>query len=100
MLVLGVVFTALGLGVELGGIHADVLLISPLLCLAVPLLAGSYVGEERLARLAEKFAARRRPRRAAAAEPKPRPAPPLVVRAGRILGTSRAVRPPPAPLSA
>jgi hypothetical protein len=101
MLVLGVVFTALGLGVEYGAIGSDVLLISPLLCLAVPLLGGAYVGEERLARLAAKVAARRPTRRVAAATAvaKPRRTPARVVRGGRILGTALAVRPPPAPLT-
>ena len=96
MLVLGVMFMALGLSVEYGGVHADVLLISPLLCLAVPLLAGRYVGEEQLARLAAAVASRRRPRRIAAAAPLPRRAPVRVVRGGLILGTALAVRPPPA----
>ena len=101
MLVLGVLFMALGAAVELGGVHSDLLLISPLLCLAVPLLGGAYVGEERLARLAARIAARRAPRRRApASSPKPRRAPALVVRGGRILGTAHAVRPPPIPLTA
>ena len=101
MLVLGVLFMALGVAVEIGGAHPDLLLISPLLCLAVPLLAGAYVGEERIARLAARVAARRAPRRRApASSPQPRRAPALVVHGGRILGTARAVRPPPAPLTA
>lgn len=100
MLVLGVAFAALGVAVEFGGVHPDVLLLSPLLCLAVPLLGGAYVGEERLARLAASVAARRRIRPArAAALPRPRRAPLRVVRGGRLLGSSLAVRPPPAPLA-
>ncbi len=96
MLVLSVLFMALGVAVEFGGVHADVLLISPLLCLAVPLLGGAYFGEERLARLAARVAARRAPRRrASAASPRPRRAPALVVHGGRLIGTSLAVRPPP-----
>jgi hypothetical protein len=99
MLVLGVIFMALGVAVEFGDVSSDLLLISPLLCLAVPLLGGAYVGEERLARLARAVASRRRPRRASTAVPKPRRAPARVVRGGRILGTALAVRPPPAPLT-
>ena len=99
MLVLGVLFMALGVAVEYGGVHSDVLLISPLLCLAVPLLGGAYLGEERIARLARAVAARRAPRRAVAAAPKPRRAPARAVRGGRILGTALAVRPPPSPLT-
>jgi hypothetical protein len=100
MLVLGVLFTALGAAVELGGASSDLLLISPLLCLAVPLLGGADVGEERLARLAARVAARRAPRRRApVSAPEPRRAPALVVHGGRILGTARAVRPPPTPLT-
>ncbi len=34
------------------GLPSDVLLAAPLLCAAIPLLAGRYLGEEQLARLA------------------------------------------------
>lgn len=100
MLVLAVAFAGLGVAVEFGGVHPDVLLLSPLLCLAVPLLGGAYIGEERLARLAAAVAARRRPRPArSAVVPRVRRAPLRVVRGGRLLGSALAVRPPPAPLA-
>jgi hypothetical protein len=79
--------------VLLAGITPDLLLAAPLLVLVVPLLAGRYVGEERLLRLA----AARRPRRA-----RLRPAPVratgravVVPRGGRLLAFALAVRPPP-----
>jgi hypothetical protein len=100
MLVFGVVFATLGMSVEYWGVSTDVLLIGPLLCVAIPLLGGRYIGEEQLAKLAAAVASRRRPRRAIAAAPKPRRAPVLVVRGGRLLGTTHAIRPPPAPLVA
>lgn len=44
------------------GVHSDVLLALPVLLFALPLMAGRYVGEKRLARLVPVFAApRRRP---------------------------------------
>jgi hypothetical protein len=95
MLVLALLFSALGVAVELGNASADLLLLAPLLCLAVPLLGGSYLGEEQLARLAKAVAARRRPLRAPAAMPRPRRAPVLVARGGRLLGSAHAIRPPP-----
>lgn len=98
MLVLAVAFSALGVAVELGGANPDLLLVAPLLCLAIPLLGGRYLGEERLARLAAAVAVRRRRPRRAAAAPTPRRAPVLVVRGGRLIGAARAVRPPPAAL--
>ena len=78
------------------GVHSDVLLALPALLLALPLLAGRYVGEERLARLAAAYVtARRRP--ATALCPTVRPAPRGVARGGRLIADSLAVRPPPAP---
>ena len=57
------------------GVHSDVLLVVPALVLALPLLAGRYVGEEQLARLAAAFVARRRrPARRARARRAPRAA--------------------------
>lgn len=75
----------------------EALLAAPLLTLLAPLLAGRYVGEEQIGRLA---AARTsaghtvaRARRTSA----PLRAPGLLVpRGGRLLATSLAVRPPPA----
>jgi hypothetical protein len=77
------------------GVHPDVLLAAPVLVFALPLLAGRYVGEEQLARLASAFvAARRRP--AAALVPSVRRASNDVPRGGRLIAASLAVRPPPA----
>jgi len=77
------------------GVHSDVLLAAPALVLALPLLAGRYVGEQQLARLAAAFVAA--PRRAdrALAPTAPR-APHSLPRGGRLIACSLAVRPPPA----
>src|SRR5688572_19521978 len=75
------------------GVHGDLLLAAPVLVFALPLLAGRYVGEEQLARLAAAFvAARRRP--AAALVPRARRVAPIPPRGGRLIAASLAVRPP------
>jgi hypothetical protein len=79
---------------------AEVLLGSPALVLALPLLAGRYVGEERIARLAARFVVRVRraaPRLTARLPRAPRT---LVPRGGRLLACSLAERGPPAALVA
>ncbi len=77
------------------GVHADVLLALPALLVALPLLAGRYVGEERLAQLTAAYVVRRR--RAAAS---PRTTAPRSLRwlprGGHLIAASLAVRPPPA----
>jgi hypothetical protein len=76
------------------GVSGDLLLALPALLFALPLLAGRYVGEERLARLAAAFVT---PRRAKAA-PLPstaRRSPRSLPRGGRLIAASLAVRPPP-----
>jgi hypothetical protein len=77
--------------------HADLLLYAaPVLLIAIPLLAGHYVGEERLERMGSGF--RRAPLRAPRAEaPRAfsRPAA-LLPRGGRLIAHSLAERPPPA----
>jgi hypothetical protein len=84
------------------GVHSDILLAAPALVLALPLLAGRYVGEEQLARLAAAFDGA--PRRAAAvlAPTAAARAPRRLPRGGRLIACSLAVRPPPAhaPLTA
>lgn len=76
------------------GVHSDLLLAAPVLVFALPLLAGRYVGEEQLARLAAAFVvARRRP--AAQLVPTARRAPHSLPRGGRLIAASLAVRPPP-----
>jgi hypothetical protein len=84
---------------EAAGVLAPALLYSaPLLLLSLPLLAGRYVGEERIARLASVVRERRAgpaPRRAASSTAAR--AVPSVPRGGRLIASSLAVRPPPAP---
>ena len=75
----------------------EALLAAPLLALLAPLLAGRYLGEEHIGRLAAARAAAghtvaRAPRTSA-----PLRAPGILApRGGRLLATSLAVRPPPA----
>jgi hypothetical protein len=81
----------------LAGVPSDVLLAVPVLLFALPLMAGRYVGEEHLARLAAVFvAARRRP--AGSVPTAARRSPLAVPRGGRLIAASLAVRPPPAAL--
>jgi hypothetical protein len=79
--------------------HAElVAYTAPVLVLALPLLRGRYVGEERIARLRGR-ACRGVPRRAplvALAEANRRALRP-VPRGGRLIAAALAVRPPPAP---
>ena len=95
-LLLGLAALTLALAsLTLMGVHSDVLLAAPVLVFALPLLAGRYVGEERLARLAAAFlGARRRPR--ATIAPHARRAERRLPRGGRLIATALAVRPPPA----
>jgi hypothetical protein len=90
---LGVVVAA---AESVSGLHTGLLLLSPALVLALPLLAGRYLGEDTLERLAARVAAPRRRRRAAPAPlPRRRPrATPL--RGGRLLASALAERGPPA----
>ncbi len=76
------------------GVHSDVLLAVPALALALPLLAGRYVGEERLARLAAAFVVVRRRAAQVLAPAGGRPRHRLP-RGGRLIAFSLAVRPPP-----
>ncbi len=71
---------------------------APLLVLALPLLAGRYFGEERIARLAGRL---RRPRRRLSAPvlPATRPVAALLPRGGRLIASALAKRPPPLPSS-
>jgi hypothetical protein len=93
--VLGGVIVALGLTVA--GLDTGLLLLSPALVLVIPLLAGRYVGERRLERLAARFAPRR-PRPASSAAPRLR----LRVggaRGGRLIAVALAERGPPPALA-
>ncbi|MDX6679475.1 MAG: hypothetical protein QOE31_3527 [Solirubrobacteraceae bacterium] len=79
------------------GVHSDILLALPVLLFALPLLAGRYVGEERLARLAAAFVLK--PRRATGSAPATaRRSPRQLPRGGSLIAASLAVRPPPAAL--
>jgi hypothetical protein len=74
---------------------------APLLIVALPLIAGRYVGEERIVRLAQ--AVQRRRRRPVARQSAPAGARwtlRAVPRGGRLIAHSLAVRPPPAALPA
>jgi hypothetical protein len=94
-LLLGLAALTLALAsLTLVGIHSDVLLVAPVLVFALPLLAGRYVGEEQIARLAAAHVAA--PLRPAAAAPRTRRSASLLPRGGRLIAAALAVRPPPA----
>jgi hypothetical protein len=77
------------------GPTTPLLFAAPWLLLLAPLIAGRYVGERSLLRLAR--AGRRPPnRRPAAARARRRPAARAFPRGGGLIGCSLAVRPPPA----
>ncbi|WP_241004261.1 hypothetical protein [Conexibacter sp. SYSU D00693] len=78
-----------------GVLDASVLHALPLLVLALPLLAGRYVGEDRLAALAAVVRARRA-RPVGAALPRLRRPVVRVARGGRLIAASLAERGPPA----
>jgi hypothetical protein len=79
------------------GMSAGLLFLAPAVLLALPLLAGRYIGAERLSRIAHARSPRR-PRRAAAGLP-PRAGERLLPRGGLLIAASLAVRPPPSVLS-
>jgi hypothetical protein len=80
------------------GISPDVLLAVPALLLLLPLLAGRYVGEAGLVRLAGRRGVprRRTPERLGARRRAPR----VLPRGGRLIAAALAERGPPAPLAA
>jgi hypothetical protein len=84
----------LGLAV---GLTTPLLFLAPCLLVLAPLLAGRYLGERSLLRLAR--AVRRRPsrRRPATARARRRPAARALARGGGLIACSLAVRPPPVP---
>jgi hypothetical protein len=99
-IVLGLAAVLLGLVLAQAITGAEVMMASPALVLALPLFAGRYVGEERLARLAERLRApvvraarvlRDRLPRAPRAE---------LPRGGRLLAACMAERGPPCPIAA
>jgi hypothetical protein len=78
----------------LAGVSPDVLLAVPALLLVLPLLAGRYLGEERIARLAARTVAPRR--RSPARLGTRRRAPRVLPRGGRLIAAALAERGPPA----
>ena len=72
------------------------LALAPLVFLLLTLVAGRYVGEERIARLAARLQ-RRVPRAARRLAPRPSPSP-VLPRGGRLIAASLAQRGPPAVL--
>lgn len=78
------------------GAPIDLLLAAPLLLMALPLLAGRYLGENALDRLVRFAASRRRPRVPVAARSTAHGPRALLARGGALLARSLAVRPPPA----
>jgi hypothetical protein len=84
---------------SLTGLTPDVLLAAPVLLAFLPLLAGRYVGEDRLVRLAVRSDVPRA-RTAAAAVGPPLRAPRVLARGGRLIAAGLAERGPPALLLA
>jgi len=80
------------LACSIAGAGEGVLFIAPAVVLALPLLAGRYIGAERLARACGPWPARRV--RAAASRPR-RPFVRTPPRGGLLIASSLAVRPPP-----
>lgn len=91
-----VVLAMLLLAVLVHGAGVEALLAAPPVVLLAPLLAGRYLGERQIERLAASRVPRAhraaRPRRTSIAPRAPRV---LLPRGGRLLATSLAVRPPP-----
>jgi hypothetical protein len=87
---------------EAAGVLAPALLYAaPLLLVALPLIAGRYLGEERIVRLVRAAGQRRRrPAQRLSAPAGARWALRAVPRGGRLIAHSLAVRPPPAALLA
>jgi hypothetical protein len=95
-LLLGLTALTLVLVIVQAATGAEVLLASPALVLALPLLAGRYVGERGIARLASRFVVRvGRAARALSAR-LPRAPRAVLPRGGRLLAASLAERGPPA----
>jgi hypothetical protein len=96
LLAIAVLGVIVALAESVTGLHTGLLLLSPALVLALPLLAGRYLGEETLGRLARRAVPRRRVRGLAVAlAPRRRPRA-LVARGGLLLAAALAERGPPA----
>ena len=95
-----VAVAAVSIVLSLVGLHNDVLLCLPVLILVLSLVAGHYVGEEGLNRLAAGPSQPARRRRAPApVATKRRPSCRPLPRGGQLIAASLAVRPPPAALT-
>lgn len=90
---------AFGLALYVPGMETGVLFVSPAIVLLASLLTGRYVGEGSIARLAAAVHPGRRRRARAATPASPARGRALMPRGGRLVATSLAVRPPPAPLA-
>ena len=98
LLALAVLSMALAVLQHVAGINPDVLLAVPGLVLLLPLLAGRYLGEDGIARLAALAARVRRPR-ATAISGAIRRAPRVLPRGGRLIAAALGLRGPPAALA-
>jgi hypothetical protein len=98
MLGLAVLSVAFAVLQSLTGLNPDLLLAAPALLLFLPLLAGRYLGEERLVQLAARS---RAPQARAVSSSRPvLRAPRVLARGGRLIAVALAERAPPAPLIA
>jgi hypothetical protein len=82
------------------GYDGGLAFMAPAIFVAVPLLAGRYLGEDQIARLARWVARRRPPRRAPRVSGHARAPLCLLSRGGALIARSLAVRPPPLALTA
>jgi hypothetical protein len=95
LLFLALALAAFPVAVIVPGLEVGVLFLAPAIVLLASLLTGRYVGEDRLRRLAAAFRPHRRRRLGSAPARITRPRAHMP-RGGRLVGTSLAVRPPPA----
>jgi hypothetical protein len=94
MFAIAVLVALLPLLHEVAGLGTGFMFMAPAFTLVFPLLAGRYVGEERLLSLARSLPSQRR---ATGLMTRPRRRfEPLLARGGRLIGAALAVRPPPA----
>ena len=98
LLALAMLSLAFAIAQSATGVSPDLLLAVPALLLLMPLLAGRYLGEDGLARLAGRRAAPRR--RTPARLGVRRRAPRLLPRGGRLIAAALAERGPPAAVPA
>lgn len=92
LLALAVLAVACALVGSLVNVSTAAMYLAPALVLALPLLAGRYVGERQLARLARARPPVRRPSDAPRRPQRPRA---VLPRGPRLIGAALAVRPPP-----